>query len=301
MNALEPNLISRPYRGLSVQDVGFDLTHAALRRWIVGRDVYRRSEFVLARHGEQAALLALDKAPSNGLFAPVIRMRMLAGPAEVLVLDRPDVDVGNPSALAEVAGAHRLPGKRAYVVTGRYRHVNFILDPTPTTLYVDEVVPPHPAKLVDMVDQVVRFDEDLPPIRIVSRLISLPMLIRRGGDSHLLPCRGAGAPAAAGHDYLDAGPNVDPTWTLIGCERSRQIYRHHYGAEPSAISFCPAAFSGPAPRITKCCLLERGMRVSQGVATVPWGANLDEVRAAAVALLDPARSAGAEGAAGTNR
>jgi hypothetical protein len=32
--------------------------------------------------------------------------------------------------------------------------------------------------------------------------------------------------------------------------------------------------------LTKCCLLERGVELEDGRATVPWGANLDEVRAA---------------------
>ena len=37
-------------------------------------------------------------------------------------------------------------------------------------------------------------------------------------------------------------------------------------------------------------LLERGIRDSGNVATVPWGANLDEVRAALTALLSQPRS-----------
>jgi hypothetical protein len=36
--------------------------------------------------------------------------------------------------------------------------------------------------------------------------------------------------------------------------------------------------------LTKCCLLERGIEVDGGTAVVPWGANLDEVRAALRAL-----------------
>ena len=32
--------------------------------------------------------------------------------------------------------------------------------------------------------------------------------------------------------------------------------------------------------LTKCCLLERGIEVNGATAVVPWGANLDEVRAA---------------------
>jgi len=33
-------------------------------------------------------------------------------------------------------------------------------------------------------------------------------------------------------------------------------------------------------RLTKCCQLERGIRVDGQTAVVPWGATLDEVRQA---------------------
>jgi len=157
------NLISRPYRGLSVQDVTVDLTHAALNEWITGRDVYRRTEFMLARRDGRAALLALEKTPGPDLFRPVLSARVLASADQVVLIDDPGTDVGNATALSGIAGRHRSPGAIAYVVTGRYRHVNFILRPEPVVLFVDEVVPPHPPKLVDMVHQAIRFDEDLPP------------------------------------------------------------------------------------------------------------------------------------------
>ena len=290
-----PNLTARPYRGLSVQDVAVDLDPLSLLSWIVGREVYRRTDFLLARRDGRAALLAVEKEPGPGLFLAVVAASVLAGTHEVVLIDSPRTDVGNATALAEVACRHRAPGARAYAVTGRYRHVNFIVDPDPVTVYVDEVVPPHPAKLIDMARQVVQFDENLPPVRIVSRLIALPMLMRRSGAHHLLPCRGAGDDTREDVSYLDAGPDPRPEWTLVGCERSRQIYRHHYGDDPPGTDFCPASIGaaqwpGMSPRLTKCCLLERGIRDSGNVATVPWGANLDEVRAALTTLLSQRRS-----------
>jgi hypothetical protein len=47
-----PNLMSRPYRGLSVQEVSFELTQIALLGWITGRNVYRRTEFILVQKGD---------------------------------------------------------------------------------------------------------------------------------------------------------------------------------------------------------------------------------------------------------
>jgi hypothetical protein len=39
-----------------------------------------------------------------------------------------------------------------------------------------------------------------------------------------------------------------------------------------------AAGEGVGVTLTKCCLIERGLEVVDGMAVVPWGANLDEVR-----------------------
>ena len=305
------NLMSRPYRGLSVQDVDFELTEAALLDWIIGRDVYRRTEFVLVRGGgagrgtTAAALVALEPRQDTELFGPVRAARVLAGGSELELVDSPETDVGNATALAQAAGRHYRPGVFAYVVTGRYRHVNFIWEPQPVTVLVDEVVPPHPAKLVDMARQAIAFDEDLPPISLVQRLISIPQLMRAAAGARcLLPCRGAadipGAAAVAPGkpvDFLDAGPAYHEDWTLVGCGRSEQIYEHFYRQPAQTVSICPEQFEpdrhstgssggtggGPA-RLTKCCLLERGITERGNVVVVPWGARLDEVRTALIML-----------------
>jgi hypothetical protein len=303
-----PNLMSRPYRGLSVQDVDFELTEAALLDWITGRDVYRRTEFILVRGAwagpgtSAAALVALGPRQSVELFAPVQAARVLAHGAELELVDSPETDVGNATALAAAAARHYRPGVLAYVVTGRYRHVNFIWKPRPVTVLVDEVVPPHPAKLVDMARQAIAFDEDLPPIALIQRLISIPQLMRTArGAGCLLPCRGAAdqIPVTASVDFLDAGPVYRQDWTLVGCSRSEQIYQQFYGHPAETVSICPEQF-GPegrstgsfggtggvgAPRLTKCCLLERGITARENVVVVPWGARLDEVRTALTMLV----------------
>jgi hypothetical protein len=298
-----PNLTSRPYRGLSVQDVDFAPTEAALLGWIIGRNVYRRTEFILVRGTgagpgtTAAALVALEPRQGRDLFGPVRAARVLARGAELELVDSPETDVGNATALATAAARNYRPGVLAYVVTGRYRHVNFIWEPRPLTVFVDEVVPPHPAKLVDMARQAIAFDEDLPPIALVQRLISIPQLMRSArGAGCLLPCRGAAEQvlAAGSADFLDAGPAYRADWTLVGCSRSEQIYEQFYGHPARTVSICPeqfgpqprstgpvgAAGGGGVPRLTKCCLLERGISDRGDVVVVPWGARLDEVRTA---------------------
>lgn len=285
-----PNTVARPYRGLSVQRIAPPTTTAEMLDHVRSRQVYRRTAYMALRWTGGAALLAVRPAAGDSLFRAVAETQLLAGPDDVVWIDEPHVDVGNPSALAAAAARHRTPGALVYLVQGRYSHVNLIWRPNPVTVVVDEVVPPHPAKLVDMVRLAVDVDEDLPPVRVVARLVSLAARLKASGPGHyLLPCRGAGSAAAERSrtiDYLDDGPAERGGWTLLGCERSAQIHEHHYGDRPGLLDFCPADLPlDDRPRITKCCLLERGVEIRGRTAVVPWGATHREVAAALTAVL----------------
>jgi hypothetical protein len=170
---------------------------------------------------------------------------------------------------------------------------------------VVEVVPPHPAKLVDQARRVLELAEDLPPVELVPELTDLRLL----ADSHpaghyLFPCRAGTAVAGAEVSYLD---EIPPTadWTLIGCARSREIHDWFYQREVPAVDMCPrnlalrAASQWPGPALTKCCLLEDKIAVTGGLVVVPWGASLAEIReglgrAVAVAVAQVADGSGAE-------
>jgi hypothetical protein len=286
---LAPNTMARPYRGLSVQEVDVPLTEAALVGFLLGREVYRRSDFLALRHGGATALVAVRREPfdpdvGEPLFSPVAEVRVLAGPDEVAWIESPATDVGNASALARVAVAHARPGLRAYLVQGRYQHVNFIWEPRPVRIRVTEVVPPEPPKLFAMAEQVVAYDEDLPPIDLVLDAVDIgDLAAAHPAERYLVPCRGSGVDVGAAGDYLDTRPATRRDWLLIGCERSLQFHRHFYGDEPERVDICPrrrtAEDSGaPTLTLTKCCLLERGIEVDGTTAVVPWGSNLDEIR-----------------------
>jgi hypothetical protein len=279
-----PNTITRPYRGLSVQEVDFRLTDDAVRRWLLGRDVYRRTEYLALRHGNESALVQVARETDGPLFTPVTEVRLLAGPRHALWVDSPETDVGNATALATAARAHGRAGVRAYFVRGRYEHVNFIWRPEPVRIRVLEVVPPEPPKLLAMAAQATAFDEDLPPIDLVADTVDIVDLARAHPSSeYLLPCRGSGAALPKPVSFLDAAPAERADWLLIGCERSEQFHHHFYGDVPPRVDICPrrrAESTGGGPALAKCCLLERGIEYSGDTAVVPWGANLDEVRAA---------------------
>jgi hypothetical protein len=294
----EPNTITRPYRGLSVQDTVVPLTEVDLIPFLLGREVYRRTEYLVLRNGLDTALVAVRKASLEPLFSPVVEARLVAGPDEVVWVESPDTDVGNASALASAARAAGRLDALAYVVLGRYEHVNFIWTPAPVRIRVTEVVPPEPPKLLAMAEQVVAFDEDLPPVELVLDAVDIRDLVaQHPADRYLLPCRGAGADVTGTVEYLDTRPATRHDWLLIGCERSMQFHRHFYGDEPGQVDICPRRRAGSSDgrlALTKCCLLERGIEVEPQLAVVPWGASLDEVRTALRFLTGVDRPVGAE-------
>lgn len=284
----EPNLTSRPYRGVSVADVGIALDEASITAFLTGREVYRRTEFLVLRNGDDAALVQVAKESPEPLFSPATEIRVLATPDRLMWVNSPDTDCGNASALCRAALAHPRPGIDAYVVQGRFEHVNFIWRPAPLRVRVTEVVPPSPPKLVTQVSQAIAFDEDLPPVEVVPEVVELAELLAGAAAADrpfLLPCRGSGFEADTPIDFLDTRPARQRPWVLVGCERSAQFYRHFYGAEPDRVDLCPrqrAVASDTAASLVKCCLIERGVEFDPEarMATVPWGSNLDEVRLA---------------------
>lgn len=283
------------YRSVSVTDVEVPLTSGALAGLLVGREAYRRTAYIVVRNGGDCAVVRVQKASDDELFSPILALELLAGPAECVAVDDPEIDVAVPSQLARAARTSA-PGARCVVVTGRYRHVNFILDPDPLVVRVVEVSPPEPAKLVDQAQRVLDVSDDLPPIELRPEVVDLQDLAAaHPAARYLLPCRGSGAaPEGAEVAYLDQRPPHED-WTLIGCARSRQLHRWFYGGEePPTVDICPRALAAAAPggpTLTKCCLLEEDVVAEGNVVVVPWGASLDEVRQGLRAVAELAEPA----------
>jgi hypothetical protein len=249
---------------------------------MVGREAYRRTEFVVLRHGRQTALVRVEREQNEELFAPIAAVEWVAGPEYCAWVESPDTDTANATALARAA-RERGSGAAVCVVEGRYHHVNFIHRPSPLPVRVVEVIPPEPPKLHDMAARVVDFDELLPPVELALESIDIRRLAQTApGGPYLLPCRGSGVDLTGSVDFLDERPPARADWTLIGCERSRQFHRWFYGREPERqVELCPARLSGSAgPTLLKCCLLERGLRRQGETVLVPWGASLAEVQEA---------------------
>src|SRR5262245_30950968 len=171
------NLVPAQYRNVSVADVPVALDEAAVRGYLLGRAVYRRTRYLVVRNAGARAVVEVAKESELPLFSPVTAVTMIARPEETAFVEAPGTDTAIPTQLARAAAAHA-PGARCVVVSGRYGHVSFIADPAPIAVRVVEVVPPWPPKLVDQLERVLDLAEDLPPVELVADLVDLAALAR---------------------------------------------------------------------------------------------------------------------------
>ena len=281
------NLVPLPYRQVSVQPYAGAMTEAAITAHLLGREAYRRTNFIVLHRGEvgasELAVVAVTRTSDGPLFSPITSVEVIALPATVVFAEHAPTDCANRSALAELAHQRGVGADRTLVVQGHYDHINFIHHPDPLVLRVVEVAPPEPPKLFDLVRHVLSY-ADLPAIRIEIERIEIADLARQApAKEYLVPCRSGGLDQLGGRvSFLDERPAERRDWTLIGCERSLQFHRHYYGDEPPRVEMCPRRIAGARAELTlvKCCLLEFDIEREGNVMTVPWGTDLAMVERA---------------------
>lgn len=281
------NVVPLPYRQVSVQPYAGPMTEAALRAHLLGREAYRRTNFVVLHRGDVAAseiaVVAIAREDDERLFSPITDVEVLALPDTCVFAKDPHTDCANRSALASLAHRCGVGSDRTLVVWGKYDHINFIHQPDPVVLRIVEVAPPEPAKLFDLVAHVLTY-ADLPPIRAELERIDVADLARRhAAKEYLVPCRSGGLDSLnAPVSFLDERPPERRDWVLVGCERSLQFHRHYYGDEPPRVEMCPRRIAGARDELTmlKCCLVEFDIERNGQVMTVPWGTDLAMVERA---------------------
>ncbi len=279
-----PNLVPLPYRGVSVQPYHGETTEAAITNHLLGREAYRRTEFIVLRTPDQRhAIVAIHAQDRGPLFSPIDTIEVLALPDTCVYVQDAQTDCGNRSALAALALKHHVAADQTLICEGKFDHVNFIHCPRPLIVKVVEIAPPEPPKLYELVTHVLSY-ADLPPIVPILERIELKALLHGPAPAaFLVPCRSGGLDSlGAPVHYLDERPPVRENWTLIGCERSLQFHRHYYGDEPPRVEMCPRRIAGrrDEPTILKCCLLEFDIERDGETAIVPWGADLPMVERA---------------------
>jgi hypothetical protein len=288
--ATQRNLVPLPYRRVSNQPYQGPMTEAAIVAHFLGREAYRRTDFiVLHNEAGERSVVAITRRNSETLFSPITGVQVLALPHQVTFAASPPTDCANPSALADLAFQRGVGVDGTLVVEGLYDHVNFIHRPDPLVVRIVEVTPPDPPKLYDLVQRVIAYCTDLPPIRLELERIDLVALARQSPSEHyLVPCRSGGLDDLGGHvSCLDERPATREAWTLVGCERSLQFHRHYYGDEPPRVEMCPRRIAGARDALTmvKCCLLEFHTEQEGNVLAVPWGTDLAMVEQTLRALV----------------
>jgi hypothetical protein len=280
------NLVPLPYRHVSVQPYSGSMTADAIHSYLLGKDSYRRTRYIVLEQNTNCAVTAVSRESEEPLFSDITAVEVLALPDTCFLVEDEDVDPGNPSSLAAKARAMNLGPESTLVVRGMYQHVNFIHHPNSIQIRVVEVTPPHPPKLLSLARQVLGY-ADLPPIQLVSENFELQDLAAAAADAetYLIPCRASGLEFDKPTYFLDERPPRQ-NWTMIACERSRQFHQHFYGDEAPRIEMCPRELAQDNGGLTlvKCCQLEDGIEVVGNWATVPWGAKLAQVEEALKAL-----------------
>ncbi len=281
------NLVPLPYRHVSVQPYHGPMTEDAICAHLLGKDSYRRTRYVALEQEDQCAVAAVSRESEEPLFSDITGVEVLALPNSCTLVEDPEVDPGNPSALAAKATAMGLGPESTLIVRGMYGHVNFIHRPNPLKIRVIEVTPPDPPKLLGLARKVLIY-ADLPAVELVSENFELPELAAQApnAEAYLIPCRASGLDFDVPTYFLDERPERQ-NWTMVACERSRQIHQHFYGDESPRIEMCPRKLIKDDGSLTlvKCCLLENNIEVDGNWAIVPWGATLAQVEEALTALV----------------
>ncbi len=278
------NLVPLPYRRVSVQPYDGEMTESAIQAHLLGREAYRRTDFVVLRHDQATAVVSVETPDRESLFSPIKSVELLSLPDSTVFVDDPDTDTGNPSALASKAHDVGVGPEGTLVVAGKYAHVNFIHHPDPVVIRVVAVAPPEPGKLGDLAQRVLSYVDDLPPIRFELERIDLNDLASgHSPEAFLVPCRSGGLDRfSAPIFFLDERPEKRQDWLLIGCERSLQFHRHYYGDEPPCVEMCPRKLvtDSDIPTLIKCCLLEFDTEIDNDIVITPWGSDLKMVEKA---------------------
>jgi hypothetical protein len=274
----QQNFVPLPYRCVSFQPYDGEMDAAVIERYLLDREVYRRTDIIILHSSRQEYVVAaVQRAGSETLFTAVEKVEILALPDNCVFITDPNTDPANRSALAKLAIDHSVSLDQTAIVVGAFDHINIIHHPKPLVLRVIEVVPPEPPKLYHMVEQVLSY-ADLPPILLELETIDLHNLADTvAPEAYLVPCRSGGlTDLSAPVFFLDERPERRKNWTLLGCERSLQFHRHYYGDEPPSVEMCPRKLLKPHEKATilKCCLLEYDIEQEGNVMIVPWGSDL---------------------------
>ena len=99
------NLVPLPYRHVSVQPYSGSMTADAIHSYLLGKDSYRRTRYIVLEQNTNCAVTAVSRESEEPLFSNITAVEILALPDTCFLVEDEDVDPGNPSSLAAKARA----------------------------------------------------------------------------------------------------------------------------------------------------------------------------------------------------
>ena len=99
------NLVPSQYRNVSVAAVPVPLDEPGLRAYLTGRPAYRRTRYLIARHGEASAVVEVSKESEQPLFSRITAVRLVAAAGETAFVDAPEADTATRASRRRRPGA----------------------------------------------------------------------------------------------------------------------------------------------------------------------------------------------------
>lgn len=265
-------------KDVSMREVDIPLTREAITDLMDGWTSYKRTDSLVLKHGDEYAVVHLNKVPGEGLFRETSHNEILSLPEDTVFVEDPEMDVLNTPAMAALQMRH--PGKTV-IVRGMFSHISFVHGLVPLRLVVTDSIPPTPCKLAVLVQRALDSGFVDLPVVMETRIIDMADRIPEvRTPAVMFPCRVSHLTADIPFYFLDDAPkDLDEPVTLIGCHLSERIFRELYGRDVPLLSVCPADYIRPGERtIVKCCKVKEGhVRTSEDVVQVPWGATVPEI------------------------
>ena len=86
------NLVPLPYRRVSVQPYDGEMTESAIRVHLLGREAYRRTDFIVLRRDQATAVVSVETSDRESLFSPINSVEILSQPESTVFIDDSDTD-----------------------------------------------------------------------------------------------------------------------------------------------------------------------------------------------------------------
>lgn len=255
------------------------------------KTAYTSTNYMVLNNGPDWTVLKVAKSAEKGLFKRIERVEIVSLPQDTAYLEKPEVDVNNPSIMVRMA---EQVGKDALVIKGKFEHISFVYQEKTTPLVVFDVVPPSPPKIVELVEAALSTGRIRKPIRLIPKIVDLNELARIINTRYVMfPCYAvslAGLEGGPNTLYLDHAQGLQVSAneiTLIGCELSLRIFTSLYGEKPAFIDHCPKKLLHTVSEaaLCRCCVVDEGHGIEGNAAYVPWGASVGEVEEAIIDLF----------------